>query len=196
MDNTHAPAIERVFFCMEKGMPITQQQLLQILPNAGAKAGVFAPALNTAMQRYQIVGTQRVAAFIAQIGHESGQLRYVREIWGPTPAQSRYEGRADLGNTVAGDGRKFCGRGLIQITGRANYAVCGEALGLDLINQPELLELPQHASMSAAWFWATRDLNTLADAGSFDKITQRINGGQNGADDRRALYAKAQKVLT
>jgi len=195
MANTHAPAIERVFFCLEKGMPITQQQLLQILPNAGAKAGVFAPALNTAMQRYQIVGTQRVAAFIAQIGHESGQLRYVREIWGPTPAQSRYEGRADLGNTVAGDGRKFCGRGLIQITGRANYAACGEALGLDLINQPELLELPQHACMSATWWWATHGLNTLADAGSFDKITQRINGGQNGADDRRALYAKAQQVL-
>jgi len=176
-------------------MPITQQQLLQILPNAGAKAGVFAPALNTAMQRYQIVGTQRVAAFIAQIGHESGQLRYVREIWGPTSAQSRYEGRADLGNTVAGDGRKFCGRGLIQITGRANYAACGEAMGLDLINQPELLELPQHATMSAAWWWATHGLNTLADAGSFDKITQRINGGQNGADDRRALYTKAQQVL-
>ncbi|WP_404940665.1 glycoside hydrolase family 19 protein, partial [Pseudomonas lundensis] len=113
-------------------MPITTQQLLQILPNAGHVAGVFAPALNTAMNRYQIVGLKRVAAFIAQIGHESGQLKYVKEIWGPTAAQARYEGRADLGNTQPGDGSKFRGRGLIQITGRANYITCGEALALDL----------------------------------------------------------------
>ena len=176
-------------------MPITTQQLLQILPNAGQSAGVFVPALNTAMSHYQITGTKRIAAFIAQIGHESGQLKYVKEIWGPTAAQTRYEGRADLGNTQPGDGSKFRGRGLIQITGRANYKACGEALGLDLIRQPELLEKPQHACMSAAWFWASRGLNTLADAGQFDKITQRINGGQNGAADRQALYARALKVL-
>lgn len=176
-------------------MPITQQQLLQILPNAGAKAGVFAPALNTAMQRYQIVGTKRVAAFIAQIGHESGQLRWVREIWGPTDAQRGYEGRKDLGNTVPGDGRKYCGRGLIQITGRANYAACGEAMGLDLISHPELLELPQHAAMSAAWFWKQKGLNDLADRDQFNTITRRINGGLNGLDDRLALWEKAREVL-
>lgn len=176
-------------------MPINAQQLLQILPNAGAKAGVFAPVLNTAMQRYQIVGARRVAALIAQIGHESGQLRYVREIWGPTAAQLRYEGRADLGNTVAGDGPRYRGRGLIQITGRANYAACGEALGLDLIKQPELLEQPQHAAMSAAWFWSTRGLNTLADQKEFAKITKRINGGLTGQADRQELYDRALKVL-
>ena len=176
-------------------MSITQQQLLQILPNAGPVAGVFVPVLNAAMGHYQIVGTKRVAAFIAQIGHESGQLKYVKEIWGPTAAQAKYEGRKDLGNTVAGDGSKYRGRGLIQITGRANYMACGEALALDLLKQPELLEKPQHACMSAAWFWATKGLNTLADAGQFDKITQRINGGQNGAADRQVLYARALKVL-
>ena len=176
-------------------MPITAQQLLHILPNAGPVAGVFVPVLNTAMNRYQIVGTKRVAAFIAQIGHESGQLKYVKEIWGPTAAQVKYESRKDLGNTIAGDGSKYRGRGLIQITGRANYMTCGEGLGLDLIKQPELLEKPQHACMSAAWFWATRGLNTLADAGQFDRITRRINGGQNGAADRQALYARALKVL-
>ena len=176
-------------------MPITTQQLLQILPNAGQSAGVFVSALNTAMNHYQIVGLKRVAAFIAQIGHESGQLKYVKEIWGPTKAQAKYEGRADLGNTVAGDGSKYRGRGLVQITGRANYKACGEALGLDLINHPELLEKPQHACMSAAWFWSTRGLNTLGDAGKFDTITQRINGGQNGAADRKALYERALKVL-
>ncbi|MGY2285149.1 glycoside hydrolase family 19 protein [Pseudomonas gingeri] len=176
-------------------MPITQQQLLQILPSAGQKAGVFVSALNTAMGKYGIVGRLRMAAFIAQIGHESGQLRWVREIWGPTAAQSGYEGRKDLGNTQPGDGPKYRGRGLIQVTGRANYAACGEALGLDLINQPELLEQPGPACMSAAWYWSTRGLNTLADAGQFTKITGKINGGQNGATDRQALYDTALAVL-
>jgi putative chitinase len=176
-------------------MPITEQQLLQILPNAGRQAGVFVPVLNTAMNRYGIVGTPRAAAFIAQIGHESGQLNYVREVWGPTEQQAGYEGRADLGNTVKGDGSKYRGRGLIQITGRANYAACGEALGLDLLSKPELLEQPQYAAMSAAWFWSTRGLNTLADQGEFVKITRRINGGLNGLADRQALYNKALEVL-
>lgn len=176
-------------------MPITEQQLLQILPNAGRQAGVFVPVLNAAMGKYGIVTKLRISAFIAQVGHESGQLRYVREIWGPTAQQARYEGRVDLGNTVPGDGSKYRGRGLIQITGRANNAACGEALGLDLINKPELLEQPQYAAMSAAWFWSTRGMNTLADQGEFLTITRRINGGLNGLADRQALYEKALKVL-
>lgn len=176
-------------------MPITAQQLLQILPSARRQAGVFAPALNAAMDRYQIIGAKRVTAFVAQIGHESGQLNYVREIWGPTSAQIKYEGRADLGNTVAGDGSRYRGRGLIQITGRANYAACGAALGIDLINHPELLEQPQYACLSAAWFWAMKGLNTLADAGEFNTITRRINGGLNGLADRLKLWAKAREVL-
>ena len=180
-------------------MPISKQQLLRILPNAGQLAGVFVAVLNTAMVRHQIVGTLRQAAFIAQVGHESGQFRYVRELGGEQYL-SKYDTGSlakRLGNTpeADGDGQKYRGRGLIQITGRANYMACGEALGLDLIKQPELLEAPQHACMSAAWFWATKGLNTLADAGQFDKITQRINGGQNGAADRHALYARALKVL-
>lgn len=141
------------------------------------------------------VGTKRAAAFIAQIGHESGQLCYVREIWGSTAAQRGYEGREDLGNTVPGDGRKYCGRGLIQITGRANYAKCGEALGLDLINRPELLELPQHAAMSAAWFWKLKGLNDLADRDEFNTITRRINGGLNGLAERLEIWKKARAVL-
>ena len=180
-------------------MPITTLQLQQILPNAGQSAGVFVPVLNTAMVRYQIVGSLRMAAFIAQIGHESGQLRYVREM-GSDQYLSKYDTGSlakRLGNTpeADGDGQKYRGRGLIQITGRANYAECGEALGLDPVNHPELLEKPQHACMSAAWFWSSRGLNTLADAGKFDTITRRINGAQNGAADRRALYARALKVL-
>ena len=127
---------------------------------------------------------------------KSDQLKYMREIWGPTAVQARYEGRVDLGNTQSGDGPKYRGRGLIQITGRSNYKTCGEALGLDLINQAELLEKPQHACMSAAWFWATRDHNTLADEGTFETITRRINGGLNGLADRQMLYARALKVLS
>ena len=180
-------------------MPITALQLQQILPNAGQSAGVFVPVLNTAMVHYQIVGTKRMAAFIAQIGHESGQFRYVREL-GNNQYLSKYDTGSlakRLGNTpeADGDGQKYRGRGLIQITGRANYMTCGEALALDLLNQPELLEKPQHACMSAAWYWASKGLNTLADAGQFDKITLRINGGHTGAADRQALYARALKVL-
>ena len=200
-------------------MPITAQQLLQILPNAGPVAGVFVPVLNTAMNRYQIVGSKRVAAFIAQVGHESGQLTrlvenlnysadVLRKTWpsrfdvdlasavARKPAQIAniaYSNR--MGNTATGDGWKYRGRGLIHITGKNNYRECGEALGLDLIAHPELLEKPQHACMSAAWFWATNGLNTLADAGTFEAITQGVNGGQNGAADRQTLYAKALKVL-
>ena len=180
-------------------MSITLQQLQQILPNAGQTAGVFVPVLNTAMVRFQIIGTKRVAAFLAQIGHESGQFRYLREL-GSDQYLSKYDTGSlakRLGNTpeADGDGQKYRGRGLIQITGRANYITCGEALALDLVNHPELLEKPQHACMSAAWFWASRGLNTLADAGQFDTITRRINGGQNGAADRQMLYARALKVL-
>ena len=200
-------------------MQITAQQLLQILPNAGQVAGFFVPVLNTAMNRYQIVGSKRVAAFIAQIGHESGQLTRLvenlnysadalRKTWPSrfnaelaTTVARKPEQIANIaygnrmGNTAPSDGWRYRGRGLIQITGKNNYRACGEALGLDLIAQPEMLEKPQYGCMSAAWFWATNGLNTLADAGKIDAITQRINGGQTGAADRQALYARALKVL-
>ena len=200
-------------------MPITLQQLLLILPNASQVAGVFVPVLNTAMNRYQIVGPKRIAAFIAQVGHESGQLtRLVENLnYSADALRKTWPSRFDvelasavarkpeqianiaygnrMGNTAPGDGWKYRGRGLIQITGQNNYRACGEALGLDLIAQAELLEKPQHACMSAAWFWATNGLNTLADTDKFNAITQRINGGQNGAADRQALYARALKVL-
>lgn len=180
-------------------MPLTAAQLLRILPNARPVAGVFVPVLNTAMGKYQIVTRLRIAAFIAQVGHETGQLRYLREL-GSDAYLSRYDtGRLALrlGNTPEpdGDGQQYRGRRLIHITGLDNYRACGEALALDLVNQPELLEIPQHAAMSAAWFWASRGLNTLADAGHFEAITRRINGGLNGQDDRLALYERALQVL-
>ena len=176
-------------------MPITEAQLLRIYPNASQRAGVFVPALNRAMQRYQITTLARQAAFLAQIGHESGQLKWVKEIWGPTPAQSRYEGRKDLGNTLPGDGKRFMGRGLIQITGRENYRRTGSALGVPLLDKPELLEQAEWAAASAAWGWSNRGLNELADAGEFEQITRRINGGLNGQRERLELWARAKEVL-
>lgn len=174
---------------------VTGAQLHAIMPLAGARADVFAPILADVMLFRQINTPARAAAFLAQVGHESGQLRFLREIWGPTPAQTRYEGRADLGNTQPGDGKRFMGRGLIQITGRANYAACGAALGIDLIAQPELLETPVHASASAAWFWLKNNLNRFADRGDFVGLTRAINGGTNGIGDRRALWERAKAAL-
>lgn len=155
----------------------------------------YALWLDEACWQYGIVTPERIRAFLAQVGHESGRLRHVREIWGPTPAQRRYEGRADLGNVQPGDGKRFMGRGLIQITGRANYAAASDALGEDFIGYPALLETPKWACRSAAWFWQSRGLNALADAGDYDRITRRINGGLTGRADRVGLLERAQAVI-
>lgn len=174
---------------------ITASQLHVIMPLAGARADVFAPPLAAAMLQFEVNKPTRAAAFLAQVGHESGQLRLLREIWGPTPVQRRYEGRADLGNTEPGDGKRYMGRGLIQITGRKNYVLCGFGLHLDLITHPELLEQPEHAAASAGWYWHVHGLNRFADAGDFVGLTKAINGGTNGIADRRALWASSKAVL-
>ena len=158
-------------------------------------AQLWSAPLTAAMTEFGIDSRYRQAAFLAQVGHESGSFVYVREIWGPTAAQAGYEGRADLGNVVAGDGYFFRGRGLIQVTGRANYAACGKALGLPLLAYPELLEEPENAARSAGWFWSTHGLNGLADQQLFSAITRRINGGQNGAEDRVERYHRALEAL-
>lgn len=172
-------------------MTLTQQQLITIMPNARAKAGIFLPALNAAMLEFGINTPARVASFLAQLAHESGQLVYVREL----ATGAAYEGRKDLGNTQPGDGVRFRGRGLIQITGRTNYAACGRALGLDLLAQPALLEQTVNACRSAGWFWQSRGLNALADAGDQVAVTRRVNGGTNGLAERLAFFKVAQKVL-
>ena len=159
------------------------------------RATAWAAPIAAAMAEFDIITPARQAAFLAQIGHESGGLHYVVELWGPTPTQSRYEGRKDLGNTQVGDGLRFRGRGLIQTTGRANYIATGKALGLDLVNHPEWLTMPDIAARSAAWFWKAHGLNELADAKAFEAITRKINGGLNGEDDRMALYQAATTAL-
>lgn len=171
---------------------ITLDDLAAICPHTKReRLELFLEPLIAAMAEFEINTPARQAAFIAQIAHESGGFRYVREL----ASGEAYERRSDLGNTEQGDGPRFKGRGLLQITGRANYAACGDALGLDLLAHPELLEEPIHACRSAGWFWQTRRLNARADAGDFIGITKRINGGTNGLADRVAYHGRALEVL-
>jgi putative chitinase len=182
-------------------MPITEQQLQRIMPNARRQAGVFVSALNTAMAHRQINTPKRQAAFLAQLGHESGQLQFVRELGGDQYLSKYDTGNLaqKLGNTPEpdGDGQHYRGRGLIQVTGRNNYLRCSLALFGDerLLRTPELLELPQWAAESAAWFWWLRELNALADRDEFEAITRKINGGLNGLADRLELWGRARAVL-
>jgi putative chitinase len=175
---------------------ITIEQLQRIMPHAGKRAAVFIEPLNAAMNEFGITTPKRQAAFIAQIAHESGSFRYVREL---ASGEAYDTGRlaARLGNTpeADGDGQRYRGRGLIQITGHDNYLRCGLALDVDLLAEPELLEQPVLACRSAAWFWWAHELNELADRCEFQRITKRINGGLNGQADRLAFYTTALRVL-
>lgn len=173
---------------------MTPQQLAQIGVRID-KAREWEPFLNAAMTEFEINTPLRQAAFIAQVLHESGMLKWTSEIWGPTLAQRNYENRDDLGNTVPGDGLRFRGRGLLQTTGRSNYLRTGKALGVDLIANPEKLAEPELASRSAGWFWKTHGCNQFADKEQFVLLTRRINGGVNGLEDRQRLYAAAKEVL-
>lgn len=169
---------------------MTLDDLRQVMPYSAGRAEAFLQPLEAAMAEFAINTGRRRAAFLAQVAHESGELRYTRELGDG----QGYEGRADLGNTEPGDGPRFKGRGLIQITGRANYKACGQALGLDLVANPSLLEVPAGACRSAAWFWSLRKLNELADEEAFGTITHKINGGYNGLDDRLRYWLRARKV--
>lgn len=182
-------------------MTVTLAELCASCGCSTPRAANWLEPLSYAMGVFAIDSPKRKAAFLAQIAHESGRLAYVREIWGPTPAQLRYEGRADIGNTQPGDGYRYRGRGLIQTTGRANYRATRDGLRAylaevpDFEEQPEQLEAPKWAALSAGWFWSARGLNDLADAGDFMRLTRRINGGVNGYDDRLALWGAAKAAM-
>jgi putative chitinase len=166
------------------------------------RAATFESWLTLAMETYGIDTPVRQAHFLAQIGHESGGLRYTTEIWGPTPAQSRYEGRLDLGNTRPGDGSRFRGHGLIQTTGRSNHAKTRDRLRKlfekvpDFEAFPVSLAEPQWAALSAGDYWDMRDINVAADSGSIERVTRLINGGTNGLADRKARTLVALRTLT
>jgi putative chitinase len=163
---------------------VTAAQLTAFFPARSAVAiADYVPALDSALREFGITTPFRIAAFVAQVGHESLGLKFWKELWGPTPQQLKYEPPSDvakdLGNTLAGDGYRFRGRGPIQITGRANYLRCGAALGVDLIADPGQLEHSAYGFRSSGWFWSTRGLNDFADrdtSESFRFITRRVNG--------------------
>lgn len=173
-------------------MLVTKEQLQFVYREAPASRILkYIGPLNAALEKYQINTPLRCSMFLAQIGHESGQLRYTEEL----ASGEAYEGRRDLGNCHTGDGVKYKGRGLIQITGRRNYALCSLYLDLPLLENPELLAQLPHAVDSACWFWNNGKLNSLADASLFKECTRRINGGMNGFDDRLKLYQRALEVF-
>jgi len=182
---------------------LTADQLQSIMPRASrSRASTFLPFLNAAMEEFAIEPAARAAAFLAQLAHESGQLRFMEEIWGPTPAQLRYEPvtplSQKLGNTQPGDGKRFKGRGPIQLTGRANYQQFGDLLNVDLVGDPPRAATPEVGFRIAGLFWSRNGLNELADlatAAAFITITKRINGGTAGLAERQAFYAVARTVL-
>jgi putative chitinase len=205
---------------------LTEQQLSAIMP-ACSDTTAWVKALNNAMTRFDITGSRRMAAFLAQIAHESGQLMRLSEnlnyaakrlmqVWPsrfPTLdkalkyeknpeklANYVYAGRLGNGDEASGDGWRFRGRGLIQLTGRGNYHSAGQGVGMPLEEQPELLGQPEAAALSAAWFWKSHGLNELADDQSndnedFKTITKRINGGTVGLQARIAFWERAKAVL-
>ena len=189
---------------------ITREQFRQIMPLAASRVDVYVDALNAAMAEFGIDTPLRQCAFLANVAHESGSLRYTTEI----ASGSAYSTRADLGNThpeairIAGlhgmaPGPFWRGHGLIQITGYDNHLACGAALCLDLANHPELLATPVNAARSAAWFWKINGLDRWADVGDFDGVCDKINRGHktaaqgdaNGYADRLAYYDRALAVL-
>ena len=172
-------------------MEITDEQVTKIMPTAGARAQKYVTVINKWSSHFDIDTPLRMAHWLAQVAHESAELRYTKEL----ASDKAYEGRKDLGNTQQGDGVRYKGRGLIQITGRANYAAYAKFCGYDVVAKPGLLEQPVGAVKSAMWYWQTRGLNTLADKDDVLTITKRINGGLNGLASRKAYLARAKQVF-
>jgi putative chitinase len=185
----------------------------------GIEGKWFEPLQET-FEKYQINTPKRQACFIGQCMHESGGFKFLKEnlnysakaLMNTWPsrfpdmdtaekfernpekiANKVYSGR--MGNTEDGDGAKFIGRGLIQLTGKDNYRAFGEAIGEDLVSNPQLVEEPRYAALSAGWFWNRKQLNLLADSMDIDTMTKRINGGNIGIQDRIAKINKALDVL-
>lgn len=182
---------------------VTLAQLRAICTQAPAKKlESYLPLLNSAMTEATINNRLRKCAFIAQVAHESVEFIYMKELGGHDYFMRMYDITGnrpkvakDLGNTSPGDGAKYPGRGPIQVTGKNNYRECGKALGLDLINHPELLEKPGNAFRGSAWFWKSRGINQAADIPDFKKVTRIINGGLTHYDERLAYYNRALKVI-
>lgn len=177
---------------------IDEKTLRYIIPTAPKNLGQYVPFLNQAFEKFAINTPQYQAAFIAQLAHESGAFHYVKELASGKDYDTGAKAK-NLGNTpeADGDGQRYKGRGLIQITGKNNYKVCSMALFNDdrLLTTPELLETPQYAVYSAAWFWSANHLNKYVDKNDFIGLTKRINGGTNGLAEREKYWKAAKKLL-
>lgn len=182
--------------------PATYGALFAYMGAPADRAAALGKAAAKYWPQFGITTGLRIAHFLAQSAHETGGFRYMRELWGPTQAQKGYEGRADLGNCIAGDGQKFLGRGIFQVTGRDNYHRYGQRCGLDLACNPQLAEQPDTAMHLACLYWQDHGLNARADADDILAVSNGINRGNpaskripNGYDDRRVQLAKAKRVV-
>lgn len=171
---------------------ITVDMIKAIAPNS--KDSIVSPLvgyLNKYMPKYEVNNYLRVCHFLAQAAHEAASFRTLEEY----ASGATYEGRKDLGNTQKGDGVRYKGRGIFQLTGRANYRRIGQMIGMDLENNPELASSPEVSVLTALEYWKSRNLSPLADADNVEAITRKINGGLNGFDDRKKYLAKAKTVI-
>lgn len=200
---------------------ISELQLQQILPAAGRHAGIFAGPIITATTEFDITTPLREAAFVAQVGHESQQLQRVSEnlnysadgllrtfpryfnssqaaVYARNPekiANRVYANRIGNGDEESGDGWRYRGAGLIQLTGKNNQRAAADYFGIDWHGIGDWLRTPEGAARSAGWFWSVHALNALADVGDIEQITRRINGGLNGINERLEIYERAKQVL-
>jgi putative chitinase len=170
----------------------TAPKFMGVLAEAQARViGAIEGAIQSTLAEYEIDTRLRVAHFLAQIIHESAGLRTTEEF----ASGGAYEGRKDLGNVNPGDGRRYKGRGLIQLTGRANYRRLGDKLGIDLENEPEIAAEPKLSLTIACEYWADRKINAACDVDDLIAVTKKVNGGLNGLPDRRQLLVRAKAAL-
>lgn len=169
---------------------ITKEQLVSITNKPKIIDRLY-NSIVECLNKYNINTNLRISHFLAQVLHESGCFVYFEEI----ASGAAYEGRKDLGNVNKGDGILFKGRGLIQITGRANYTQLSKDLGTDFVKVPNLLASDKWAVISAGWFWNSRNLNNFADKDDFLSITKKVNGGTTGLEDRKKWLDKCKSII-
>lgn len=171
--------------------PKTWTGLFKAAGASQAQADAMAPVLAAS----EINTPLRACHFLAQAAHETGGFKWLKEIWGPTTAQAGYEGRKDLGNVMRGDGKLYMGRGIFQLTGRANYTAMSVKVGTDLIANPERAAEPATAAKIAVLYWASRSMSPAADRDDVIACTKKVNGGLNGLADRQARLAKLKALF-
>lgn len=184
---------------------VTSLQLLQIAGSNTVEKRIkaFSAGVNATFERFNVDTKLRIVHFLAQIMHESGGFKWLRELWGPTEQQKKYDPPFNLAKTLGnfnkGEGFKYRGRGLIQLTGKYNYQKftdeVGKDFGTNFVLQPDLVETAPYAVLVAGWYWNQKNINDLADRDDLRGVTRRINGGFNGLEDRRKYLKRAKLVL-